>query len=473
MTVHPFASRSGWQAAALAAAALLLPASVWAAPPQATVEAAPPGDIYGDRADQFGSHHFVEKEWFITGMARTFKGVGTLKTDGKWTATVDTTNNPYKTAMIVRRPASAAQFNGTVLVEWLNVSSGYPLDVDWAMNREEIMRKGYAYVGIVNQKVGIEGVKKLTQYGNRYASGNISDDDLSYDILSQTGQAVKDQFALILGGLRPVKVLASGHSQSAMRLTTYANAIQPLDNVFDGIMIHGRANGGISIGSKGSNVPLGYTSIRADSKVPVFQIQSQMDVSLNSGTSKAVDSAKVRYWEVAGSAHADQYLLDSIYSASEREVGFDQPSCSKPHNAMPFYMAQNAALRHLSNWAKNGTPPPAAPRMKRNWLGNLVKDANDNVVGGLRLPEIEAPIATYGNANFTTGSLAFLDLFACIAGGYTEYFGKPKLKSLYPTHADYVAKFKQAADAALAAGHILPEDHVKAIQRAQAAPIPE
>lgn len=466
-------SHIGWARTALAVAALTLSASAWAAAPQATIETPPPGDIYGDRADQFGTYNYVEKEFFISGMARTFKGTGTLKTDGKWTATVDTTANPYKTAMIVRRPATAAQFNGIVLVEWLNVSSGYPLDVDWGMNREEILRKGYAYVGVANQKVGMEGVKKLTQYGDRYVTGSVSDDDLSYDILSQTGQAVKDQFAVILGGLRPVKVLASGHSQSAMRLTTYANAIQPLDNVFDGIMIHGRANGGISIGSNGSKVPLGYTSIRADSKVPVFQIQSQMDVSLNSGTSKATDSAKVRYWEVAGAAHADEYLLTDIYSASAREVGFDRPSCSKPHNAMPFYMAQNAVLRHLSNWAKNGTPPPAAPRMKRNWLGSLMKDANDNVVGGLRLPEIEAPIATYGNANFTKGSLAFLDLFACIAGGYTEYFDKAKLKTLYPTHADYVAKFKKAADAALAAGHILPEDHVKAMQRAQVAPIPE
>lgn len=457
----------------LLAAAISIGATSQAAAPRANIEVPPPGDTYGDRADQFGSYNFVEREFFISGQARTFKGVGNLGTDGKWTATVDTNNTPYKTAMIVRRPANAANFNGIVLVEWLNVSSGYPLDVDWGMAHEEILRKGYAYVGIANQKVGTQGVQKLTQYGERYAGNAIGDDDLSYDILSQTGQAIRDQYAMILGRLKPQKILVSGHSQSAMRLTTYANAIQPIDNVFDGILIHGRANGGTSIGSKGSNVPLGYTSIRSDSKVPVFQIQSQMDVSFQSGTSKALDSTKVRYWEVAGAAHADEYLLTNIYSVSEREVGFDRPNCGKPHNAMPFYMAENAALRHLSNWVKSGTLPPTAPRMKRNWLGNLVKDADDNVVGGLRLPDIEAPIATYGNANFTTGSLAFLDLFACVAGGYTEYFDKAKLKALYPTHADYVAKFKKAADAALAAGHILPEDHVKALQRAQAAPIPE
>lgn len=455
----------------MAASLAAISALAMAGAPRATLELAPPGDSYGDRADQFGSAPFVEQEFFISGQARRYKSAGTLGSDGKWAATVVSSNTPFKTAVIVRRPASAANFNGIVLVEWLNVSSGYPLDVDWGMNREEILRKGYAYIGLANQKVGIEGVKKLEAYGDRYAASDISTDDISYDILSQAGQAVRDQYQVLLGGLKPVKVLTSGHSQSAMRLTTYANAIQPQDNVFDGILIHGRAASGVRLAS-GDNLP-STTVIRADSKVPVFQIQSQMDVSAFGSTSKAIDTGLVRYWEVAGAAHADQYLLDNIYSVSEREVGFDQPDCGKPHNAMPFYMAQNAALRHLTNWTLTGKAPPVAPRMKRNWLGSLQKDANGNVIGGLRLPEIAAPIATYGNANFTTGSLAFLDLFACVAGGYTEYFSASKLKSLYPTHADYVSKYKAAADAALAAGHILPEDHAKALQRAQAAAVPQ
>ena len=186
-----------------------------------------------------------------------------------------------------------------------------------------------------------------------------------------------------------------------------------------------------------------------------------------------MDSDKVRYWEVAGSAHADEYLLENIYAVSEREVGFDRPTCGKPHNAMPFYMAQNAALRHLTRWVSQGTLPPVAPRLKRNWLGSITKDTHGNGVGGLRLPDIETPVATYGNANFTSGSLAFLDLFACVAGGYTEPFSASKLKALYPTTTAYVSKFKAAADAALAAGHILPEDHAKALARAKATALPQ
>jgi len=445
-------------------------ASSQAGAPQALVTATP-GIGYGDRADQFGPAKFGEQEYRITGQARKYKGAGTLGADGKWATSVVSSANPYNTMMIVRRPANPAQFNGIVIVEWLNVSTGYPLDVDWGMAHEAILREGYAYVGVNVQKVGIQGVQKLTAYGDRYAAGSIPDDDISYDILSQAAQAVRDQYGLILGGLQPQKLIASGHSQSAQRLITYTNAIQPVDRVFDGILIHGRLNTGAKLAS-GDKLP-STAAIRSDTNVPVFLLQSEMDVALQSGTSKQIDTDRIRHWEVAGSAHADQYLLDNIALVSGREVGWTPPTCSSPYNAMPFYAVEIAAFNHLKNWMGNGTAPPIAPRLQRDWLGSVKKDANGNALGGLRLPEIDVPIAKYGHANLTTGSLAFLDLFACVAGGNTNAFTASKLKTLYPTHADYVAKYKVAADAALAKGYIRPVEHVNALKRAQAAAVPQ
>lgn len=441
--------------------------------PQAAVSAGPDTPGYGDRADvdhlaQFG---FTEHEYVISGLARKFKGVGTLGSDGKWAATVVSNNTPYNTMMIVRRPTDPARFNGIVIVEWLNVSTGYPLDVDWGMAHEAILREGYAYVGVNVQKVGVQGVQKLTAYGTRYAAGSIPDDDISYDILSQTAQALRDQSGLLLGGLKPQKLIASGHSQSAMRLITYANAIQPLDKVFDGIFIHGRTSFGTKMASSDS-LPL-TTSIRSDTNVPVFLLQSEMDVALSPATSRQIDTDRIRHWEVAGSAHADQYLLDSIGEVSTREVGWTPPECGSPYNAMPFYEVEIAAFDHLKNWMTTGIAPPTAPRLQRDWLGGIKKDANGNAMGGLRLPEIDVPIAKYGHANFTTGALAFLDLFACVAGGNTNYFTPAKLHSLYPTHEAYVSQYKAAADASLAKGYIRPVDHANALKRAQAAAVPQ
>jgi hypothetical protein len=455
----------------LAAMLACVSASAVAEVPQASVVASPSTPGYGHRADQFGDANFVEQEFSISGLAKKYKGSGTLGSDGKWNVKVASDANPYATMMIVRRPADPAKFNGIVIIEWLNVSTGYPLDVDWGMAHEAILREGYAYVGVNVQKVGIQGVQKLKQYGDRYATASIPQDDISYDILSQTAKAVRDQSELILGGLQPQKIIASGHSQSAMRLTTYTNAIQPVDKVFDGILIHGRLSTGTSLAST-DNMP-SITAIRSDTNVPIFLLQTQMDLSVAAGTSKQVDTDKIRQWEVAGASHADKYLLDNIGLVSSREVNWTPPACGSATNAMPFYMVEIAAFHHLKNWMIDGTPPPIAPRMPRDWLGAIKKDANGNAIGGLRLPDMEVPVATYSNANFTKGSLAFLDLFACVAGGNTKPFTAAKLKSLYPTHEAYVSQYKAAADGALAKGYIRPVDHGNAIKRAQTAAIPQ
>jgi len=450
-------------------------ASALAGVNQATLTPSPLNDptSYGNRAglehfDQFG---FVEQEFTMSGLARKYKGVGTLGNDGKWGATAASNNTAFNTMMIVRRPASNARFNGIVIVEWLNVSTGYPLDVDWGMAHEAILREGYAYIGVNVQKVGMQGVQKLKQYGSRYAAGNIPDDDISYDILSQTAQAVRDQSALLLGGLTPQKIIASGHSQSAGRLITYVNAIQPVEKVFDGFLIHGRLGTGNKMASSDS-IPAS-TAIRSDTNAPIFLLQTEMDVSAAPSTSKQIDTDKIRQWEVAGASHADQYLLDNIGEVSTRDVGWTPPTCTSPYNAMPFYMTEIAAFHHLKNWMTTGIAPPTAPRLQRDWLGSIKKDANGNALGGLRLAEIDVPVAKYGHANSTTGSLAFLDLFACVAGGNTNAFAASKLLSLYPTHADYVNKYRAAADATQAKGYIRPADHDNAMARAQSADVPQ
>lgn len=472
MTARTHASRPLLKRLATAALLACAAAQVFAAVGQATLTPGGP-DGYGRRADKedFAAFGFVEQEFIVSGQGRKYKGQGSLAADGRWNVATVSANTPFATAMIVRRPADPARFNGIVVVEWLNVSSGYPLDVDWGMAREAFLREGYAYVGVNVQKVGLQGVQKLKQYGSRYAIGSIPDDDISYDILSQVGQALRDQSALALGGLKPVKILATGHSQSAMALHTYVNAIQPVEKVFDGFLIHGRGNSGLKMNSA-DRLP-SVAAIRADTQVPVFLIQSEADVSLMSGSSKQPDSERIRQWEVAGSAHADQYLLDNIGLVSEREVGWTPPRCLNAYNAMPFYMAEIAAFHHLKEWVLKGTPPPSAPRLLRNALGGLQRDANGNGQGGVRLPDIEVPVAKYAPSNFTRGSLAFLDLFACVAGGSTHPFTASKVKSLYPTHSDYVVKYKAAADAALAKGWIRAADHANAVQRAQAAPIPD
>src|SRR5262249_47724822 len=96
---------------------------------------ATPGDPshdYPQLATQvdLASQGYVEEEYFFQGTATRYS-TPPLATGG-----VVSSGHPYKTRMIVRRPTSAARFNGVVVVEWVNVTSGYNLDAMWQASQD-------------------------------------------------------------------------------------------------------------------------------------------------------------------------------------------------------------------------------------------------------------------------------------------------------------------------------------------------
>ena len=128
---------------------------------------------------------------------------------------------------MVRIPRQPSAFNGTVVVEWLNVSAGSDTDPDWAYAAAEFNRSGYAYVGVSAQQAGING-SRLGDVASqllpglhvsglrradpaRYGSLHHPGDAYSYDIFTQVAQALRDPGKLdVLDGLTPRRVIASG-----------------------------------------------------------------------------------------------------------------------------------------------------------------------------------------------------------------------------------------------------------------------
>src|ERR687893_338946 len=66
---------------------------------------------------------------------------------------------PYTSRIVVNRPVDARDFNGTVIVEWLNVSGGADASPDWMQAHVELIRRGYVWVGVSAQSVGVNGLK--------------------------------------------------------------------------------------------------------------------------------------------------------------------------------------------------------------------------------------------------------------------------------------------------------------------------
>src|SRR4029077_18795037 len=135
------------------------------------------------------------------------------------------------------------KFNGSVFVEWLNVSGGIDDDPDFTYAHVELLRSGWAYVGVSAQQVGvmgggfalIQGTKPLVQWDPpRYGTLSHPGDNYSYDMFSQFGcllpqapsGATSGGSAKPLGALTPARFIAAGESQSAGRMATYTNAIK-------------------------------------------------------------------------------------------------------------------------------------------------------------------------------------------------------------------------------------------------------
>src|SRR4030095_7303512 len=200
----------------------------------------------------WSSYGYVEEEFFVAGTATAYTAAAALSSDGLWTASAGDTA-PYVTRILVRRPVDPKRFNGTAVVEWLNVAGGLDSAPDWTFAHTMLLRDGFAWVGVSAQFVGVEGgssplglnlsLKAVSPA--RYGSLSHPGDSFSYDMFSQVAQALRQPAGIApLGGLRLRRVLAIGESQSAGRLVTYIDAVHPLARVYDGFLVHSRGGGG-------------------------------------------------------------------------------------------------------------------------------------------------------------------------------------------------------------------------------------
>jgi hypothetical protein len=415
---------------------------------------------------------YVEEEYFVSGDAVSYEQAGVWGSDGAWDVDVATTES-FTTRILVRRPADASAYNGTTVVEWFNVSSDVDIDIDFVFASEEILRGGYAWVGVSAQAVGITGDGVDSPFGPgalglkawdpaRYESLAHPGDAFSYDIFSQVGAALREPGSVDpLGGLGVERLLATGESQSAFRLLTYANAVQPVAEVYDAILIHSRNGSGAPLTGEtmaGGEVPEA-ASIRTDLEIPVFQIQTETDLfSLGSPfpPARQPDTDRIRTWEVAGLAHSDSYYLARLSEQGTRQFeGFlDLSGILAQMNSGPQNHVMNAALRLLDRWVADGTPPPTAAPIEA-LDGAIVRDVDGIALGGLRTPHVDIPIAT-----LTGEGLSVV--------GLTLPFDEAALAARYGDEATYIAAFSEALDGAIDAGFLAADDREQILTEAAA-----
>jgi hypothetical protein len=418
-------------------------------------------------SDDLASVGYVQSEYAASGTATSYKAVGPLTSDGRWNFAPDG-NAPYKTRVLVRRPADPAKFSGTVVVEWLNVSGGVDANPDWVSLREEIVRAGDAWVGVSAQRIGVEGGPVIVQVKGiagsedqgkglkaidpaRYGSLDQPGDGFSFDIYTQVARALRAGAGL--SGLHPQRLIAAGESQSAFALVTYFNGVQPLADAFDGFFVHSRGAGGLPLVGPGKYADLAgalggtHTILRTDQDVPVLDIQTETDVAsvLNSYAARQPDTSRFRLWEVAGTAHADAHLVGPSASSID---------CGVPINNGPMHVVAKAALRALTSWMENGTAPPTASRIDviPGASPQVRRDADGIAIGGIRTPPVDVPVATLSGVPGPTPSTI------CLLLGSTKPFSAERIAQLYPSKSAYLARFGADADKVIGQGFVLQAD---------------
>jgi hypothetical protein len=423
---------------------------------------------------------YAETEYSASGTATAYEATDGLPTDGRFTLK-PTTKADYATRMVVRRPTDPKKFNGTVVVEWLNVSSGADIAPDYAYMATELLRGGYAWVGVSAQRIGVEGgpvavaapAADITGAGKgiktvdpaRYGGLHHPGDAYSYDMYTQIGRGLRAAAADgPLAGLKPKQVLADGESQSAFALTTYADGVQPLTHAFDGFLIHSRGGAPAPLGTPGAGIDIAGsitgkpTRIRTDLRVPVLMVESETDVVGIIGylPARQPDTDLIRTWEMAGTSHADGFQV----GAAESILG-----CSTAVNHGQQHFVVAAALRSLDRWAAGGAAPPKAPRLD---VDTSVKppalrlDTFGNAKGGIRTPVVDAPLDVLSGLPPATGSSVI-----CILFGRTIPLAADVVAKEFPTRQAYVDTYAKAADSAIRSGFVLADDRKALLAEAQ------
>ncbi|MGO4203582.1 alpha/beta hydrolase domain-containing protein [Rhodococcus sp. TAF43] len=417
---------------------------------------------------------YTEQEFFLSGTATAYREDGAWESDGRW-GVAEAGQAPYRTRLLVRAPKDPSRFNGTVVVEWLNVSGNVDVDVDFGYMHSELLQ-GYAWVGVSAQAAGVNSTGGSPLGPNvvglkawdpqRYGPLHHPGDAYSYDIFSQAGAALRaPRGAAPLAGLVVENLIATGQSQSGFRMLTYANAIHPHARVFDGLFVHSRAGFGAPLGS-GSGVaaldgPDGPTvvapaRVRTDLDIPVFQVLTETELfELGGGpgpksfvAARQPDTDRLRTWEIAGTAHSDAHALRILYPQYTAQFGQirDLSTMFGIVNDGPQAQVVSAALRALRTWVTDGTAPASAEPIETTGSG-IVRDRFGNARGGVRTPAVEAPVAALTGETVRVPN-----------NGATVPLDAETLTALYPDQDTYVSRVSEATDRAVAAGFLRFED---------------
>jgi hypothetical protein len=404
-----------------------------------------PGEFYETLmelkpTDDLARFNYVTKEYFVSGTAN---------------------GQPYKTRIVIRKPADNSKFSGLILAESMH-PSGNP----WMFHFTHVYSMSSGHIGVEILTSATQGFTEFNP--ERYKDLQIVNGQAN-EVIAQVGALLKSkQSDNPLVGLAVRKMILAGSSASAGVVVNYM-AVHPtwrlaeMKPIYDGFLPTSNA----------SNIP--------SVDVPTIQVPTMLEVFRGNGPTR-VDSdasgSQIRIYEFAGMAHID----------SRDAVAYYPDPCKNPISRFPLAVYMSVALNHLFAWADKGTVPPHADRYyvdynTENDGSLLALDEFGNVKGGIRNPYVDVPANSYHVPNSgaeppiknphpfiaARGEAAQNQL--CGLANYEKPLTAAQMKKLYKDKKDYQTKVQQRYDELVKQGWALPLPMLRDVVIADAAKV--
>ncbi len=449
--------------------------------------------------EEFG---YIEEEFFISGTANVYgpessrslqPGEGTLAL--RPLSTVQRTDVPYKTRVLVIRPLDVRVFSGIV-----HAIPFHNLLAQATVERNHL-RHGDAWLGVEvcsgtrfgPQEIPSGGVANLRKVNpDRYgdltlAGGEPSDwgqltpgalgkafETLNFgkqgpemevftqelyrsygqgpDVFFDVVHGLRSEDETVLPGFEVRRVFTSGSSGATLILRPLADyhhnqhMISGDQPAIDGYFI--------TVGNVPNTRPRGAI-------VAVLQSEAEATRQVADGTElhEDTDDPRFRYYELPGAGHMISAAPESLLeTGSHSDVlpagiqGLNERGSSQEYEAYdkfnaPIIWALWDAMYH---WADESVPMPHAERITRDSTSadGIARDVHGNALGGLRTPWVDVPDARY---------VARISESNPLRAGMKR-FSESQMEELYGSREEYRDKVSATLDEMIKRRVLLPED---------------
>jgi hypothetical protein len=436
---------------------------------------------------------YLEEEYLVVGQADDWTWDGRLRP-------VTAGPQPFTTRILLRRPADPAAFSGAVYLEPNHAD--YDRSLTWSATAPWLVRSGHAHVGVTQETAVLPDLARFDHA--RYGPLSIPRPGQRWDILGLVAALVKGGPANGTGGPLagcPVdRVIMSGWSQTGTLCRTFLG---------EGFHARSQAGGRPAVSgyviciSSGGAVRPGYGVLRPPAAlpagdprrtigahgVPVVELLSEGESETHqpvlrpdadgTGSGDPVDA--YRLYQVAGTGHITgrHELATNRLQMAARGWPAGPAEVNERLSDGRMDLVARAVFAAVDRWTADGTVPPRMPSrfryadpagpLPRGIMPEslpLARDADGNVLGGIRTPWTEVPLGGHfphstpvpgrcqpaPHAPYADPRL-LADLWAHLVP-----FPAAELTRRYRDREEYLARVEAAAQTSVKESWLLAED---------------